>query len=31
LEGRVAFAESINAARGAKLREILQRIEWRDA
>jgi hypothetical protein len=31
LEGRVAFAESINAARGAKLRELLQRIEWHRA
>ncbi len=28
LEGRVAFVESINPARGRKLREILARIEW---
>ena len=28
LEGRTGFVESINAARGAKLRKILNRIEW---
>jgi hypothetical protein len=28
LEGRVGFVESINPARGQRLREILQRIQW---
>ena len=28
LEGRVGFMESINAARGAKLRNLLNRIDW---
>jgi hypothetical protein len=29
LEGRVAFVASINAARGAKLRELLHRVIWK--
>jgi hypothetical protein len=28
LQGRVAFVESVNAAKGAKLRAILERIVW---
>lgn len=28
LAGRIAFVESVHAARGAKLREIFQRIQW---
>jgi hypothetical protein len=28
LQGRVAFVESIHRAKGARLREMLQRIEW---
>jgi hypothetical protein len=28
LRGRVGFVESVNAARGAKLRGILERIVW---
>jgi RNA-directed DNA polymerase len=30
LQGRVAFVESINPARGQRLRELLDRIEWRN-
>jgi hypothetical protein len=28
LQGRVAFVESVNAAKGAKLRAVFERIEW---
>jgi hypothetical protein len=31
LEGRVAFVESIHPAKGARLRGLLGRIEWRDS
>jgi RNA-directed DNA polymerase len=30
LEGRVAFVESINAGKGRRLREILERIRWEE-
>lgn len=29
LEGRIGFVESVNPEKGGRLREILQRIEWR--